>query len=336
MSWPILLATRLSMGMAEAGIFPCSMNTISKWFPVTRRASVCGLLGSAMSVGGAAGVFLTGALLGTLGWKTLLILYALPGLAWAVWFALWFRDVPGEHPAVNAEEACLIGGQPQANPGTSALMAEPTPWRALLTSPAMGWICGKQFFYGAGTMFFASWFPTYLKETRGVTLGQAGVLTSLPLLAMVGGCLTGGVVSDWIYTRTGSRSLSRRWLAACSMLICGVIVVAAYPIKGAVLAVVVISAGSFCAALAGPSGYSITIDMGGRHVAPVFSLMNTAGTLGSAAFPIVVPWIVRQTGSWDAALFLFAGSYLATAVCWLMLDPAGTVFDRSLLAARKT
>ena len=277
MSWPILLATRLSMGMAEAGIFPV-LDEYDKQM-VSGDAAGVGLRAAWQHhVGrGAAGVFLTGALLGTLGWKTLFILYALPALPGRCGSPSGFVTCRASTRRSMPEEACLIGGQPEEIPGTPALTAEPTPWRALLTSPAMGWICGKQFFYAAGTMFFASWFPTYLRETRGVTLGQAGVLTSLPLLAMVGGCLTGGVVSDWIYTRTGSRSLSRRWLAACSMLICAVIVVAAYPIKGAVLAVLVISAGSFCAALAGPCGYSITIDMGGRHVAPVFSLMNTAG-----------------------------------------------------------
>jgi ACS family glucarate transporter-like MFS transporter len=152
---------------------------------------------------------------------------------------------------------------------------------------------------------------------------------------MVVGCLVGGALSDWILARTGSRRLSRQALAAGSMLMCALLVLASYPIADANLAVLVISLGSFCAALAGPCGYTITIDMGGRHVGAVFGTMNTAGTLGSAAFPVVVPWVVQATGSWDAALFLFAGTFLAAAVCWLLLDTRGTVFDRSFLAPRK-
>src|SRR5262245_5403733 len=61
-NWQTLLATRLAMGAGEAGIFPCTMNTLSRWFPPTRRAWACGLLGSAMAVGGAAGTSLTGVL----------------------------------------------------------------------------------------------------------------------------------------------------------------------------------------------------------------------------------------------------------------------------------
>jgi MFS family permease len=334
-TWPLLLTSRLAMGAGEAGIFPCSMNTISQWFPITRRASACGLLGASMAVGGATGVFLTAWWVERLDWKAFLIVYALPGLAWAAWFSVWFRNRPQEHPAVNRKELRLIQGSEESAVDMSAPPPGSTPWRVLLTSPAMGWICGKQFFYAASTIFFSSWFPTYLQETRGVTLERAGLLTSLALSTKVVGSLIGGGVSDWIYTRTGSRTLSRRWLATGSMLGCAVLVLAAFPIADANVAVLVISLGSLCASLAGPCGYAITIDMGGGHIAAVFSTMNMAGTLGTAAFPVVVPWVVRLTGSWNAVLFLFAGSYVAAAVCWFMLDTRGTVFDRSFLKPRE-
>jgi len=37
------------------------------------------------------------------------------------------------------------------------------------------------------------------------------------------------------------------------------------------------------------------------QIAAVFSATSTVGTLGSAAFPVLIPWIVQVTGSWDAA-----------------------------------
>src|SRR5437763_13589946 len=115
-------------------------------------------------------------------------------------------------PGGRAAESSLPGRpphRPRPKDGLRICWFGRDPFAGLpvaLTRPAMGWICGKQFFYAAGMIFFASWFPTYLRETRGLALGRAGVLTSLPLLAIVVGCLVGGVVSDWIYARTGSRS----------------------------------------------------------------------------------------------------------------------------------
>ena len=92
--------------------------------------------------------------------------------------------------------------------------SEPTPWLGILSSPAMWWICAQQFFRAAGYIFFASWFPTYLQKVHGVTPSESGVLASLPLLAVVGGSLVGGAVSDRVLARTGSRAWARKGLAA--------------------------------------------------------------------------------------------------------------------------
>ncbi len=331
--FPGLLLARLGMGAAQAGIFPCSASTTTKWFPPTRRAFASGALGSFMSVGSVISASLTGFLLCYLSWRWVFALYAVPGLLWAAWFWLWFRDRPREHPAVNAEELALIEAGAPDQAADVGRPPEPTPWGALVSSRKMWAICGQQFFRAAGYIFFTSWFTTYLKETRGIGTLGAGILTSLPLLGVVVGTLAGGAVSDAILERTGSRRLARQGLSVTSMVACALLIVTAYFIDNAVLAVLVISAGSFCASFAAPCAYTITMDMGGRHVAPVFSTMNMAGNLGAFVFPLLVPPLVRAAGGWDPVLFAFAGIYLAAAVCWGLLDTDGTVFDRGAPAA---
>jgi ACS family glucarate transporter-like MFS transporter len=177
-------------------------------------------------------------------------------------------------------------------------------------------------------MFFFSWFPTFLKETRGVSTAEAGLLTSLALWAVVLGSFAGGAVSDWVQRRTGSRRLSRRGLSVVTSLLFALFIVAAGRIEGALPAVLLMSAGAVWGAVASPCAYAITIDLGGRHVATVFSIMNMCGNLGAAAFPVVVPWLILRGGSWDAVLFVFAGIFVAAAFCWLMMD-----VDRPIAAA---
>ena len=92
--------------------------------------------------------------------------YAVPGVLWAVWFAVWYRNRPSEHSSVNEAERELIG-QDERN-GTNQPGA--VPWRLLITSPAMWFLCAQQFCRAAGYIFFASWFATYLQEARGVTI----------------------------------------------------------------------------------------------------------------------------------------------------------------------
>jgi ACS family glucarate transporter-like MFS transporter len=79
--------------------------------------------------------------------------------------------------------------------------------------------------------------------------------------------------------------------------------------------------------MAGPCAYSITIDMGGRHVASVFSVMNMWGNIGATVFPFLVPLLTRLTGNWNSVLFLFAALYVVAAACWLPFNADRAIFD---------
>ena len=341
-----LTVTRGFKGIGQAGLFPACTMTIARWFPKTGRCFGTGALGSFMSVGGALGAWLTGLMLELLepsvgrtwSWRLVFLVFSLPGLVWAAGLWLWFRNEPEEHKSVNAAELDVIRGTTETPaapvaPDTSTRAPapdEPTPWLALFSSPALWWICSQQAFRAAGYMFFTSWFATYLQETRGVTIARSGFLTMLPLLATVLGSLLGGATSDAIFRRTQSLNLARKGMAVISHTVCALLIGAAFFIHDTDLVVLVISLGSFCAALAAPCAYTITIDMGQQHVATVNSTMNMCGNLGAWAFPIAVPWLLRQFGSWDAVLIVFGATYLIAAAFWLILNPNGNILDQSL------
>jgi MFS transporter, ACS family, D-galactonate transporter len=183
----------------------------------------------------------------------------------------------------------------------------------------------------AGYMFFTSWFATYFQETRGVSIAHSGFLNMLPLLAVVIGGMLGGAMSDWLLERTGSRDVARRWMGTACLLACAALIFWALMLKDALAAVLVISAGSFFSALAAPCAYTLTIDMGGPHVATVNATMNMMGNLGAWAFPIAVPWLLARFGSWDAVLVVFGALYVVGAGFWLLLKPEGTVFEQALI-----
>ena len=188
-------------------------------------------------------------------------------------------------------------------------------------------ICGQQFCRAAGYIFYASWFPTFLQETHGVTVSKSGYLTAMTIIAALFGSLLGGTVSDKILAVTGNRRLARQGVAIVGMFLCAMFIFAAWFVDDPVLAVSIISLGSFCASLAGPSGYTVTIEMGGPHVATVFATMNMAGNIGAAIFPILVPYLLKLPGGWNSVLFVFGGLYLAAMVFWILLKSEGTVFD---------
>ncbi len=337
-----VLAMRVVKGVSQGGLFPICTGVVAKWFPKTGQAFATGALGSFMSVGGAVGAALTGWLVVEIGWRWMFVLYSLPGLLWAAWFWGWFREMPREHGAVNQAEAELIspGAGDMQSPSLASVTetsgdckspAPAIPWLQLLTSPAMWCICGQQFFRAAGYMFFTSWFATYLQEARGVTIVKSGFLTMLPLLAVVVGSLAGGWVSDAVLKRTGSRRKARQGVAVVSLGLCAALTLSAYFFADPLAAVLIISAGSFFAAVAGPCGYTITIDMGGAHVPTVNSVMNMTGNFGAMLFPLAVPLLLGKEQNWNVVLVTFGVLYLGSALCWWLLKPEGSVFEQALV-----
>jgi ACS family glucarate transporter-like MFS transporter len=296
------------------------------------------MLTSFMYIGGAISSDLTGRLLGPLGWRGVFLLFALPGLAWAAWFAVWFRNRPEQHPAVNPAEFAIIrsgelGGEkgqgvpPLTLSAASEVVRPRTPWLAIFLSPALLIICVQQFARAGALRFFDVWMPTYLQEVRHESVAGAGALASWPQCAGVVGVILGGLLSDAVLARTRSRAAGRNGVAAGSLLAGIACFVAAFFIPNTDLAVFVVSLGALVSSFAAPCAYALTMDMAGRNLGVVFGTMNMAGNLGAGAFAWFIPRLVSR-GGWDSALVAFAGLHLVAAVCWLLVNPNGTIGER--------
>jgi sugar phosphate permease len=338
-----LTAAMAAIGTAQAGVFPNAARSIADWMPAHRKAIACGFMGAFMSIGGAVASGLTGLLLDFLSWNWIVVAYSTPGLLWAFVFYHWFRDRPEDHPGVNESELAFIRGEslsvlseastPDAPASMDTGTTEDQPavtestrvnWRGMLTSRALWLINGQQFFRGAGYIFFATWFPTYLRETHLVSVKVAGLLSSLPLLAVVLGCSLGGILTDWLLERTGSRAVSRKLVASLSLAICAALTISALWADGLAMKMTLITAGSFFAAVAGPCSYAQTMDLGGKQISVVFGMMNMMGNFGAAVCPQLVTRTADSTG-WENVLFLFFGIYLAAAICWALVDTEATI-----------
>jgi MFS transporter, ACS family, D-galactonate transporter len=315
----LLLASRVLMGIAQAGLFPASTRAMSVWIPLRRRAFATGVLQACMSVGGAVGAFVTGQLLGVVSWPLIFALYAVPGLAWTFWFFAWFRDLPEDHRGTNAAERTLLrtDDAPRGRGGD---------WSGLITNRNVLLVWAQQFFRAASNVFWFTWCPTYLQNTHGLSPAVAGKLTGLPIVGVVVGSVVGGVIADRVLVRTGSRRASRSGVAAVATLLGVACFVAAYLVPPGELAVavavltlaaVVVSCGNSC-------GYSAAMDLGGRNLAAVFGAMNMFGNFGAALLSQIVPVWVGAFG-WPAAVLLVGGSYFCGALCWLPLDPGPPV-----------
>jgi ACS family glucarate transporter-like MFS transporter len=206
--------------------------------------------------------------------------------------------------------------------------SRPSPWWTVFLSGTLLLICVQQFFRAGANRFFDSWLPTYLQEVRGESVLSAGQLASLPMYAAIVGGLVGGWFSDTLLRRTGSRRVGRQGVAIGSLLVATLLYVLAYSVTDTVVAVLVLSAGYFIGTFSSPCAYALTMDMGGRKLGVVFGAMNMIGNFGSGTFVWLVPRLRTWAGDWDLALAVFAGVHVLAAVCWLLLNPNGTIGER--------
>lgn len=307
-----MTASRALMGVAQAGLVPVGVGVMAGWFPKMAQASAAGAFSGFMSVGSIVAAPLTAWFLVSGGWRWMFILYAVPGIIWAGWFAWWYRNRPAEHPSVNLAELEWI----EKGSSSAALTAQAIPWKKLLLSLSLWLLCAQQFFRAAGYIFFASWFATYLQEARGMTLVKSAWLTTLPLLADVAGGFSGGLLSDALMRRTGSASLSRQGMAMILLLLCAMLILGAWFVAQPVLAVMIISAGMYCAGAVNPCYSATLMTFGGPHAGTVSAVTNMCGNLGAACFPIMVPWLIAHAGGWDAVLAGFGAIYIVAAMLW--------------------
>lgn len=318
----LLMAAQLIMGVAQAGIFPASCNSIGHWMPMARRSLACGLLAAGMQIGAIVASGMTGDLLENMHWRLIFALYAIPGIVWAAAFFIRFRNWPEDSPSVNEAELKLIRSSDADNEQDAGpTEAKPFPWREFARNPTIYFLCGQQICRASGYMFFASWFPTFLQETRDISVKDSGYLQGCVLGGTLLGSILGGWITDLIWKRTQNLRFSRSGVGASCLSICAVLILCAWFVKSVPLAITLLTLGSFFAALGGPCALTATIDIGGDHVPQVFGLMNMTGNFAAASTPILVGWLFEATANWNLVLLLFAVVYFFGAISWACVDP---------------
>lgn len=324
-----LILAQALMGLAQAAVFPCAVQSVSVWIPEPNRATACAALTIGMQIGAILTAALTGKLISLWDWRLVFIAYSLPGILWAMLFLARFVNQPRRHPAVNDAELELLNLHAEspdtATDDDESPQSSATPWAAILLNPSIWCLCGQQMFRAAGYAFFAAWFPTFLQETRNVDVAKSGYLQSSVFAATMLGGLLGGILVDVIYKRTKNLKLSRSGVGAVCMFGCGGLIFCAYFANSVGVAVALLDLGAFTAALAGPCAYVTTIDLGKKHVPAVFGLMNMSGNLAAAATPPLIGYLFEQTSNWNIVLAIFGAAYLLATVCWGLVDPTRSV-----------
>jgi sugar phosphate permease len=308
-----LFAARFLLGLGEAGAFPVASRGMQLWFPRSERGRIQGTTHFFSRFAVAITPFIAASILLAFGWRAIFYLFGSLGLIWSIAFAAYYRDRPEEHSGVNAAELAQIR---EANP--SSAERQSVPWKRILTSSnmwfiALGYCC---FFFG--TNFYLTWYPTYLREHRHISLQALGLLGSIPLFAGMAGDLVGGSLSDLAFKRTGKARFARSIVAAPGFLLSAVFLIPAATTGNAMASVLCLAASFFFLEFVIGPAWAVPMDVGGQFSGTVTAVMNMAGALAASFTPLIFGYYFGK-GSWTAPFFITSAVMLLGAAIWTFL-----------------
>jgi NNP family nitrate/nitrite transporter-like MFS transporter len=306
-TYPLFLVTALGLGFA-GGSFAIGVAYVSRWFSQARQGTALGIFGAG-TIGTAFTTFGAPLLVNAYGWRGAVQIYACVLLVMAVVFYFATREDP-----VNAARASGTVKQ-RTFADQLAPLSKLQVWRFSL----------YYFFVFGAFVALASWLPRYYMGMYGLTLAQAGLLTTCYALPATAFRAFGG----WISDRIGARAVMYLTFSV-SAIVCFVL---SYPetnyvvhgIRGPI-------AFSFGIGLTGfvvltiVLGFFMAMGMAAvykhipvyypKHVGAVGGLVGSIGGLGGFVLPIAFGVMNDMIGVWTSC-FMLLFVLVAAALSWM-------------------
>ena len=284
-----MYVARFSFGLMQAGCYSNLSKVTKVWFPYNVRTSVQGFVSSFCGrSGGAISNLLFGALLlGALQmpWRQALGLLTIIGLLYGVAFLYMFRSSPAKHPWTNEAEQKLITADDE---DAVFQQGSSLKWSTALRSGNMWIFMFQQFTSAFADNLYPFWIPLFLLVEKGVDIGSAGLLASLPLFGGALGGLTGGILQNRLIQKTGKRRWVRSGIGMTGKLLAAVLMFISLGFDSAIVIGCLLACVKFFGDWSQPTVWGTATDIGGRNSATVFATVNMSGSIaGFVASPIM-------------------------------------------------
>ncbi|MEE7530087.1 MFS transporter [Klebsiella huaxiensis] len=316
---PALLILRFLLGVCESPVGPSAGRIIAAWFPSQERGVAGAIFNSAQYASLAIFTPLMAWLCHAFGWDHVFIVMGVIGIIIAFCWSKFFY-VPTKHPGINNEEMEYLkeGGALVELDTATHVKGERkrTGWQEigqLFKSRMLIGIFIGQYCISAITWFFMTWFPIYLVKERGMSILQAGFMASVPAICGLVGGIMSGFFSDWLLRKTNNLSLARKvpitigLTMSASMILCNYV--------GSEALVMFLMSAAFFGKGFGSLGWAVVADTAPKEIiGTTGGLFNSLGNIAGIVTPVVIGYILQETGSFANAL-VFVGTHGIIAVC---------------------
>lgn len=324
-----LFLLRLLVGLAEAPSFPANARICAAWFPANERGTACAIFNSGQYFATVVFAPIMGWITQAMGWPDVFYVMGLVGILIS-FVVLKVLYSPDKHPRIAATELDYIerggglvrmdtsgGGEAERKAGNDPKQT----WhhlQQLASNRTMIGIYLGQYCISAITYFFITWFPVYLVQQRGMSILNAGMVASIPAICGFLGGILGGVWSDFMLRRGFSLTVSRKTPIVCGLLMSTAMVICNYiNVQWLIIAIMALA---FFGKGVGALGWTVLSDACPREIAGLSGgLFNMFGNISSITTPIVIGYIIQNTGSFNGALVFVGANAIVAVLSYLVI-----------------
>ncbi|MGA2174145.1 MAG: MFS transporter [Verrucomicrobiota bacterium] len=309
----VFMACRMALGIAEAPTFPGAAQGVSRWVAPPLQGRANGIVIGAIGVGSAIAPPLVSHVMVHFGWRTALIVSALPALIMAI---VWQR--------ITAPPGTASIPQTPAAPGDTPAPAPASPaGSSRLFQPGFIFLTLSYTLQGYVGYIFVSWFYLYLVQERNFDLLKAAWMSSLPWILSIISIPLGGFISDRLAAGRLGQVWGRRAVPIFGMTMSGILIsIGAHTGSAIIAAISLAFATAFVLCVEGPF-WTAMMNIAGRRSGTAGGIMNMGSNLGGLISPALTPILARQIG-WENALHVAAGLSIVAALLWFAVRPVPT------------
>lgn len=319
-SFIILLGLRASIGIFEAPSYPANNAIVTEWFPEKERASAIAVYTSGQFIGMAFLLPVLALIQSWLGWRGLFIVSGLIGIVWAVVWYVFYRDPQDYKGADEAELQHIKEGGGLIESAQSSEKKTKFNWSDIIEVVSHRKLWGLylgQFCIGAVSIFFLTWFPTYLVKYRGLDFIKSGFLASLPFLAAFVGVLLSGFISDYLVRKKRTVEVARKTPILIGILLSMTLLGANYT-DSTFFIILFLTIAFLGNGLASITWVFVSLLAPKHLIGLVGGVFNFIGGLSAVIIPSVIGFLVDET-DFSPALFFIGGVTVIGFFCFLFV-----------------
>lgn len=298
---PALIVVRILLGITTAPLYPSCARMIGDQFSPIRRALIWGFVAAGAGLGSAFSPVIFSWSLSRYDWRGSFGLAASATAMLAIAWWLCVRDLPRSmEKEVSPSAAVSLAGLYELLKNRNVLLL------------SIGYFTVSYFEY-----IFFYWIYYYFKEVRNLPQSQVTLYTTVIFLSWVVMTPIGGLVSDQLVCKIGSRGRAMvavpAMITSVMLFIIGTRTTEAY-LTGFLYA---LSFGLMSSS-DGPF-WSSTVQVGRDKAGAACGILNTGSNVGGFIAPVLTPAIASICG-WTTALYFACGVAFVGAGAWFLVN----------------